>query len=194
MKQIATIVIGGSVGAIETLNEILTAFPPDLAAPVVVVVHMGPQDPGLLPGLFSPRCRMRVKEAEDKEPLSPGTIYFAPVDYHLLIEQDRTFSLSCDDPVNYSRPSIDVLFESIAVADGGAVLAIILSGANSDGVMGAKAIVRKGGSLIVQSPGTALCSTMPTAAIEQCPGARVVPVKAIAKDILHWVAENRREV
>jgi two-component system chemotaxis response regulator CheB len=130
--------------------------------------------------LLRARCAIRVREAEDKEPIEPGVVYFAPPDYHLLVEQDKRLSLSDDEPVLFSRPSIDVLFESAADAYGGGLIGVVLTGANSDGANGLKAVVEAGGVAVVQSPGSAYAVAMPEAAIAACPDARVLPVNEIA--------------
>jgi len=109
-----------------------------------------------------------------------GTVYFAPPDYHLLVETDKSLSLSSDEPVLFSRPSIDVLFESAADAYGFALIAIILTGANQDGAKGMHAVVEAGGIALVQSPDGAFASAMPEAAIATCPSARVMSLDAIA--------------
>jgi two-component system chemotaxis response regulator CheB len=134
----------------------------------------------VLAELFQAKCRIKVQDVEDKEPLKDGTAYFAPPDYHLLVEANRTLSLSSDEPVLYSRPSIDVLFESAADAYGPALIAIVLTGANEDGASGLRAIVEAGGIAIVQSPDGAFASAMPEAAIAMCPGAEVMSLDAIA--------------
>jgi two-component system chemotaxis response regulator CheB len=121
----------------------------------------------LLVELFSSKCALGVAEAEDKRAIDRGTIWFAPPGYHLLIESDRSFSLSLDEPVNYSRPSIDVLFESAAEVYRDKLLALILTGANQDGARGAAAIQRAGGLLGVQDPATAQASMMPAICIER---------------------------
>jgi two-component system, chemotaxis family, protein-glutamate methylesterase/glutaminase len=130
--------------------------------------------------LMRARCAIRVREAEDKEPIESGVAYFAPPDYHLLVEQDKRLSLSDDEPVLFSRPSIDVLFESAADAYGGGLIGVVLTGANSDGANGLKAVVEAGGVAVVQSPGSAYAVAMPEAAIAACPDARVLPVNEIA--------------
>ena len=135
----------------------------------MVVVHVPPDKRSILAELFQAKCRITVREAEDKEPISGGTVYFAPPDYHLLVETDRSLSLSSDEPVLYSRPSIDVLFESAADAYGPALIAIVLTGANQDGAKGLKAVVEAGGTAIVQSPEDAFASAMPEAALAACP-------------------------
>jgi len=121
-----------------------------------------------------------VREAEDKDPIVAGTIYFAPPDYHLLVEADRTFSLSCDAPVLFSRPSIDVLFESAADAYGPKLIGIVLTGANSDGARGLRAIIAEGGHGIVQTPQSAFASAMPEAALKMSATAKSMTLKAIA--------------
>ena len=107
------------------------------------------------------RCAIRVREAEDKEPIEPGVVYFAPPDYHLLVEQDKRLSLSDDEPVLFSRPSIDVLFESAADAYGGGLIGVVLTGANSDGAKGLKAVVQAGGVAVVQVRGAPMPSRCP---------------------------------
>ena len=110
----AAVVIGASAGAVEALSVILPALPAGYPVPVAVVVHLPPDRPSIMAELFAARCRVAVREAEDKEPLVPGTVYFAPPDYHLLVEAAGHLSLSSEEPVRFSRPSIDVLFESAA--------------------------------------------------------------------------------
>ena len=174
------IVIGASAGALEALSVILPALPTDFGLPLIVVVHVPPDKRSMLAELFRAKCRIPVREAEDKEPISGGTVYFAPPDYHLLIEAEKSLSLSSDEPVLFSRPSIDVLFESAADAYGSALIAIILTGANQDGAKGMKAVVEAAGVALVQNPDGAFASAMPEAAIEMCPGARVMSLDAIA--------------
>lgn len=159
------IVIGASAGAIEALGAILPVFPAGLSVPVVVVVHVPPRRPSLLVELFRAKCALEVAEPFDKEPVRPGVVWFAPPDYHLLVEDDRTFSLSIEAPVHWSRPCIDALFESAAQAYGGRVLGIVLTGASSDGAEGARAIRAAGGVIAVEDPLTAESKTMPYAAI-----------------------------
>ena len=174
------VVIGASAGAMEALSVILPALPADFALPVMIVVHVPPGRPSVLAEIFQPKCRFPVREAEDKEPLAGGTAYFAPPDYHLLVEAEKSLSLSNDEPVLYSRPSIDVLFESAADAYGAALIGVVLSGANHDGAAGLKAIVDVGGTAIVQTPEDAFASAMPEAARAMCPEARVLSLTEIA--------------
>jgi len=174
------VVIGASAGALDVLSNLLPGLPADYRLPILIVVHMPPDKTSLFAQLLRARCAIRVREAEDKEPIEPGVAYFAPPDYHLLVEQDKRLSLSDDEPVLFSRPSIDVLFESAADAYGGGLIGVVLTGANSDGANGLKAVVEAGGVAVVQSPGSAYAVAMPEAAIATCPDARVLPVNEIA--------------
>ena len=161
------LVMGASSGAIEALNQLLPVVPEAARIPIVVVVHLPPNRSSLLAEIFAKRCLVRVREPEDKEPISAGSIWFAPANYHLLVEADRSFALSIDVPVNFSRPSIDVLFESAADAFGPNLGCVVLTGANDDGAQGASSIRRQGGLVIVQEPSTAEAKEMPTAAISR---------------------------
>jgi two-component system chemotaxis response regulator CheB len=177
---IEAVVIGASAGAIEALSGILPALPRQYRLPVIIVVHMPADKKSILAELFGEKCDMLVVEAEDKDSIRGGTVYFAPPGYHLLVEMERTLSLSNDRPVLYSRPSIDVLFESAADAYGPALLAIILTGANQDGASGMQAVVEAGGRAIVQTPDEAYAEAMPQAAIASCPTALILPLAEIA--------------
>ena len=177
--QKAAVVIGASAGAWDALSVILPALPQTFNLPVMVVVHLPPDRKSLLAELFAEKCSMDVAEAEDKEPILGGVIYFAPPDYHLLIEPNNTLSLSSDEPVLFSRPSIDVLFESAADAYGPALTAIILTGASEDGARGLAAVIAAGGTAIVQRPEDAYAAAMPQAALARSPGARVLSLEEI---------------
>jgi two-component system, chemotaxis family, protein-glutamate methylesterase/glutaminase len=179
-SQAEAVVIGASAGALEALSVILPALAAGFRLPVIVVVHVPPDKRSVLAELLRAKCRVPVREAEDKETISGGTVYFAPPDYHLLVEVGRSLSLSGDEPVLFSRPSIDVLFESAADAYGPALIAIILTGANHDGAKGIRAVVEAGGTAVVQSPDGAFASAMPEAAIAACPTAAVMSLDAIA--------------
>lgn len=182
------IVIGSSAGALEALSAILPALPQDFALPIMIVVHVPAHRDSALSELFQAKCRVRVKEAEDKEPIVPGTVYFAPPDYHLLVEAGQSLALSSDEPVLFSRPAIDVLFESAADAFGAGLVGVVLTGANSDGARGLKAIADAGGRALVQSPRGAFAATMPEAAIEAVPGALVIPLERIATSLQEFRA------
>jgi two-component system chemotaxis response regulator CheB len=179
-SQAEAVVIGASAGALEALSVILPTLPAEFSLPVMVVVHVPPDKRSVLAELFRAKCRIPVREAEDKEPIIGGTVYFAPPDYHLLIEMDKSLSLSSDEPVLFSRPSIDVLFESATDAYGSGLIAIVLTGANQDGAKGMQAVVEAGGIALVQNPDDAFASMMPEAAIAMSPSARVLSLKAIA--------------
>ena len=179
------LVVGASAGATRALTELLPGVPQQARIPLVVVVHLPANRPSLLPELFGARCAARVSEPEDKQPVSAGTIWFAPSNYHLLMELDRTFSLSVDEPVNFSRPSIDVLFESAADVFGSKLCAIVLTGANEDGALGAVAVRRRGGLLIVQDPDTAEARQMPASAIARANPQIIASLPQIAQLIHH---------
>ncbi len=174
------VVIGASAGALDALSVVLPALPADFRLPLMIVVHMPSDKKSVLAELLRSKCRIAVTEADDKEPIVGGTAYIAPPDYHLLVEADKLLSLSSDEPVLYSRPSIDVLLESAADAYGPALIAIILTGANEDGAAGAKAVIEAGGTVVVQDPRQAFARAMPTAALAACPNARVLSLREIA--------------
>lgn len=174
------VVIGGSAGAVEALSLLLPAFPADCRAAVFIVVHLPRERPSLLIDVFEPQCSLPVREAEDKEPVQPGTVYFAPPDYHLFVEQGPTLALSIDEPMNFSRPSIDVLFESAADVYGERLIGVVLTGGSEDGAAGLKAIGRVGGLALVQDPANAQVPFMPTAALKANPECQVLSLDAIA--------------
>ncbi|MCV3767192.1 chemotaxis protein CheB [Rhizobium sp. TRM95796] len=174
------IIIGASAGALEALSAILPTLPADCRFPIFVVVHLPPNKRSVLADIFDRKCRLRAIEAEDKEPVEPGTIYFAPPDYHLLLEGRSHISLSSEEEVFFSRPSIDVAFESAADAWGKQLTAIVLTGANHDGAHGLQVVAQLGGAAIVQDPLTAYATAMPEAAIRACPDAKVMSLSQIA--------------
>jgi two-component system chemotaxis response regulator CheB len=178
------IAIGASAGALDALSIILPVLPRDFPLPIFLVVHLAPSRDSLLVELLRDKCLMDVQEVEDKEPIVPGTVFVAPPDYHMLVESDVHLSLSADEPVNYSRPSIDVLFESAADAYGAGLIGIILTGANDDGARGLRAIVQAGGTALVQCPEQSYAPAMPSAAIDSCPAARVLTIETIANYLL----------
>ena len=179
LREVRAIAIGGSAGGIEALSELLPDLPASARCAVFVVLHQPRDRPSLLAELFAPRCAMRVCEPDDKQPVENGCIYFAPSDYHMLVDAGPGISLSADAPVHFSRPSIDVLFESAADVFGAALLAIVLSGGNEDGADGARAVRRAGGCVIVQDPMTARVPVMPQRAIERALPDAVLPVGEI---------------
>jgi len=161
------IVIGASAGAIDTLRVILAPIPPTFGAPMIVVVHVPSKFDSRLPDVLAAFCALTVREARDKEQVENGVVYVAPPGYHLLVEPDRSLALSLDPPVNFSRPSIDVLFESAAYAYRERLLGIVLTGANDDGADGLAAIRASGGLGWVQAPETAAAAVMPASALER---------------------------
>lgn len=164
-KNIKAIVIGGSAGAIEALQTILSSLDKTFPLPIAVVLHLLANKPSYLPSVLGARCALEVKEPDDKEALRAGVVYVAPPNYHLLIERQGLFSLSVDERVHFSRPSIDVLFESAGDAYGAEVLGVLLTGANEDGARGLSYIQQAGGITVVQSPKTASVPIMPQAGL-----------------------------
>lgn len=175
------VVVGGSAGGVDALAMLLPALPPTLPVPVIVVLHLPREKPSLLVEIFSRRCALAVQEAQDKAPIEPGTVYFAPADYHLLIDEGPSFALSVDEPVHYSRPSIDVLFETAADVYGEHLLAVVLTGASQDGAEGLAAVHRAGGITVVQEPQEALSPYMPESALRASPVDHVLPLAGIAQ-------------
>ena len=165
------VVMGASAGAVEALSVILPSLPSDFRLPVMIVVHQPPDRPSALPDLFRKKCRLELVEVEDQEPLRPGVIHLAPPDYHLLVESRGQLALSSDEPVLYSRPSIDVLFESAADVFRSGLIGVVLTGGNSDGATGLHAVLSAGGTAVVQHPSTASMPAMPLAALKTCPTA-----------------------
>ncbi|HEX6429102.1 MAG TPA: chemotaxis protein CheB [Niastella sp.] len=164
-KEYDAIVIGASAGGLYAMISILQPLPANYPIPIIVVQHRAKDERSLLEEVLQQKCQIRIKQADEKEEIQPGTVYFAPPNYHLLVENNGTFSLSYDVPVNYSRPSIDVLFETAADVFKQRLLGIILTGANKDGAEGMKRIRTLGGITIAQDPGTADYPEMPQAAI-----------------------------
>jgi two-component system, chemotaxis family, protein-glutamate methylesterase/glutaminase len=191
-REIDLIVIGGSAGAIEVLREALRGLTATLRPAIAIVIHLPPEGPNVLHEVLSHAGSPPMKVAEDKEPIVPGTIYFAPPDYHLLVEAGRTFALSQDDRVHYSRPAVDVLFESAAEAYGEKLLAIVLSGANADGAAGLRAVADAGGVAVVQSIESADVIAMPASALQAVPGSLELNVTGIAEMLQSYGERNDR--
>jgi two-component system, chemotaxis family, protein-glutamate methylesterase/glutaminase len=163
---IEAIVIGTSAGGVQALLRILSPLPRQLRMPIVIVLHMPEKRDSLLEKVFQEHMAPPVRMARDKEPIDPGTVYFAGPGYHLSIERDRHFSLSSEEPANYSRPAIDFLMTSAADAYGAALLGILLTGSNEDGARGLASVHDAGGITVVEDPATAEFATMPQAARE----------------------------
>jgi two-component system, chemotaxis family, protein-glutamate methylesterase/glutaminase len=180
LEEIEAVVIGASAGGIQALSVVLPALAADLRAPIFIVLHLPRDKPSMLAEIFARKCAVPVREAEDKESVTPGTVYFAPNNYHLLIDRGPQMALSADDPVHHSRPSVDVLFESAAEIYKERLLGIILSGANEDGASGLAAIHDAGGVTIVQRPDTAAAPSMVLSALKLRPADWVLPPEEIA--------------
>jgi len=173
-QTIQAVAIGASAGAVDALLQVLSSLPKDYPLPLLIVVHLSPESESPLASLLADRCTIAVKEAEDKEPIRPGTAYLAPPNYHLLVEPELCLSLSNEEPVLFSRPSIDVMFESAADAYGDALAGVVLTGGNADGAQGLQKIENAGGLALVQHPASAAYPEMPRAALAACPTARTL--------------------
>jgi two-component system chemotaxis response regulator CheB len=175
-------VVGTSWGGLSALRELVRGLPADFGLPLVVVQHRHKQSDHLLTSLLQDGTPLNVCEVEDKAPILPGNVYVAPADYHLLVEPGY-FSLSTDEPVRYSRPSIDVTFLSVADTYGAHAVGVVLTGANADGAEGLRRIADRGGLALVQLPATAESPTMPAASIAAVPDARALTLEEIAKTL-----------
>lgn len=185
-RPVDLVVIGGSAGAIDVLRAVLPRLTRAFRPSVAIVIHLPPEGPAVLHELLSGPDTPPMKVAEDKEPVVPGTIYFAPPDYHLLVEsapsgRQHTFALSIDSRVHYARPAIDVLFESAAEAFGDRLMGIVLSGANADGAAGLRAVADAGGITVVQALESAEMIAMPAAALDAVPDSIEVDAAGLAE-------------
>lgn len=182
--RIKAIVIGASAGGISALQDILTGLPADFGLPIIVLLHLPENRESKLVELFAHFIKMPVREARDKDQIVAGTLYFAGSGYHLSVEVDYSFSLSCEAPVFFSRPSIDVLMESAAHVYAKDLLGILLTGASQDGANGLTCIANHGGLTVVQDPGEAQVATMPNAAIAQMQPDLILPLHEIHQLLL----------
>jgi two-component system chemotaxis response regulator CheB len=173
--------VGASAGGVPALQALLGALPARFAPAVLVVLHLLPQRPSGLAAVLGFGCRLPVQEALDKQPIEGGVVLVAPPDYHLLVEPDRCVALSVDAPVLHSRPAIDPLFESAAAAFGARLLAVLLTGASSDGSAGLAAVRRRGGQAWVQDPLDASVPTMPAAALAHAGADAVLTLDEICR-------------
>ncbi len=164
MKKCKAFIIGGSAGSLDVLLKVLPVVKPDIDFPIIIVVHRKHGADSLLPVLLSTRTKLRVKEVDEKEKILAGTVYVAPSDYHLLIEQDQTFSLDYSEKINYSRPAIDATFQTAAEVYGSELVCLLLSGSNADGVNGLKSVKAWDGTTAIQDPETAQVAYMPAQA------------------------------
>lgn len=182
VARMEAVVIGGSAGSVRALEQLLLELPAEFP-PVLIVVHVLASSSSSLAAVFSRRAALRVVEAEPGAPIERGHAYFAPADYHLLVEPSRRCALSIEPPLHFSRPAIDVLFESAADAYGPALVGVVLTGASADGALGLRAVVDRGGRALVQEPATAEVATMPEAALRLVPEAKVVPLSNMATEL-----------
>jgi two-component system, chemotaxis family, protein-glutamate methylesterase/glutaminase len=173
-------VVGTSWGGLAALRELVGTLPSDLSMPIVLIQHRHRMSDNALPSLLQDRTQLRVCEVEDKAPIEPGSVYVAPADYHLLVEPGY-FTLSVEEPIRYSRPSIDLTFSSAADVFGAKTIGVVLTGANADGAEGLRRIAERGGLTLVQEPATAESPAMPTAALKAVPSSRVLTIGGIGQ-------------
>lgn len=164
-SRFSVLIIGASWGGVEALSRLVEGLPQDWTLPVIIVQHQHALSGVGLERILSRLTHLSVVDVGDKDEIVPKHMYIAPANYHLLVESDRTFSLSVEAPVNFSRPSIDVTFSSVAQVFGGKVMGLLLTGANEDGAEGLRAIREAGGFTMAQDPQEAVAPTMPQAAI-----------------------------
>jgi two-component system, chemotaxis family, protein-glutamate methylesterase/glutaminase len=189
-RQFKAVVIGVSTGGVSALKRILGALPADFPIPVLIVTHITPDSDDGLAVLLDTLCAIRVKEADEQETMSPGTVYLAPANYHLLAERGGNLALSIDPPVNFARPSVDVLFESAAEVYGPALIGVILTGAGYDGSKGLLKIKNRGGLTIVQDPADAEMDSMPGSALQLLKADHVVRLMEIPALLMRLVGET----
>ena len=180
-RRAELVAIGASAGGIDALFTVLEGLAPGFAGTVVAVLHLPEDHVSRLAEVFAARLGVPVREAEPRAPIAPGVVFFAPPGYHLLVEADRTFSLSCDPPVLFSRPSIDVLLESCADVYGPRAAGIVLTGANEDGAQGLARIAGAGGLTAVQDPAEAAYAIMPEAALRLARPDFVLPLRQLQR-------------
>lgn len=181
------IVIGVSAGGMNAMKVLFSLLPNDFSIPIIIVQHLSPRSNSKWISLL--KSNLPLKEADEKEKIENGHVYIAPPNYHLMIERDKTFSLTVDERVNFARPSIDVLFESAAEAYNNKLIGMVLTGSNSDGTAGLKKIKEYGGLTIVQDPSTAESNYMPNSAIKAMQVNHVLPLEGIV-DLLKKISNS----
>ena len=179
-SSIELLVIAGSAGSLDVILKMLPHLDGTLNFPIIIVLHRKASYDSSLADLLTTRTTLRVVEAEEKDQLQRGVIYLAPADYHLLVENDRSLSLDYSEKIQYSRPCIDVTFETAAEVYKDRAAAILLSGANADGARGLKMIKQAGGITAVQNPATAEVSFMPNQALQTAKVDYILEVEEIA--------------
>jgi len=183
-RTFEAVVIGASAGGVSALMQILPGLPRSYRLPIIVVLHVKSGRHNQLVEVFQQKLAIPVREAGDKDDVNPGTLYFAPAGYHLLLENDRSFSLSCDAPLHFARPAIDITMETAADVYGANLAGVLLTGANDDGAAGVAAIGNAGGLTVVQDPDEAEVSVMPQEAINIRPPDLVLPLEQIRRLLL----------
>jgi two-component system chemotaxis response regulator CheB len=184
------IVIGISSGGPNALRSIFSALPADFSIPIIIVQHIGSRSDSQWIQILNVKSNLPVKEADEKESIEKRHVYIAPPNYHLMIESDKTFSLTIDERVNFARPSIDVLFESAAEACSSELIGVILTGSSADGAAGLKKIKDYGGLTIVQDPETAESAFMPASAIAIIQPDFILPLENIVELLIKIDVEN----
>jgi two-component system chemotaxis response regulator CheB len=190
VRRAEIVAIGASLGGLDALSRLLRELPASFACPIVLVQHRRADTEARLAELLGARCALAVSEPDDKEPLVAGHVYVAPANYHLLVELG-SLALSTDPPVCFARPSIDVLFESVADAYGESAIGVILTCSNEDGAHGASAIKIAGGRVLVQDPRTAESSVGPQAAIASTSVDAVLDLPEIAARLREWAGSGK---
>ena len=192
MTDLAIGVIGASWGGLAALSQLFSGMPSDFSIPLLVVLHRSRHADNLLATLLQDVTKLRVVDVEDKEPLESGSVYIAPANYHLLVE-DGYLSLTTDPVVRFSRPSIDVTFTSAADTYRSRAMGVVLTGANEDGSHGLRRIVDLGGRAIIQDPATAESKAMPTAALNAVPEAEVIPLSEISARLVELASHKPKQ-
>jgi two-component system chemotaxis response regulator CheB len=187
MAAYLAVIMGCSKGGINALCEILSELPSTFSVPIIIVSHLCPHSNSNLANILNQRSALSVKDAEEKVLPQAGHVYIAPPNYHLLIDDDGTFALNIDPKVCFSRPSIDVLFETAAEYYQEKLISLILTGANSDGTQGTRIVKNHGGLVIVQTPETAEAKSMPTSAITAGHVDYIVPLNEISAKLLELI-------
>jgi len=187
------IVIGVSSGGMNAMKALFANLPKDFKLPVIIVQHVSQHSDNIWIQLLNDKSSLEIKEADEKERIENGKVYIAPSNYHLLVEKDKTFSLSTDERVNFARPSIDVLFETAADAYKQTLIGVVLTGSNNDGSRGLKQIKELGGLTIVQQPQTAESPYMPASAIATSQPDYILPLEEIIKLLIEIEIHNEKE-
>ena len=191
MSKYSIVAVGTSWGGLSAMTKLLGVLPRDFPIPIVIVQHRSKDSDKLLSQLLQDSTDLDVCEIEDKDPLEPGRVHVAPANYHVMLEAGYA-SLTIEEPVRYSRPSIDVMFDSAADTYGAGAIGVVLTGANEDGARGLARIVSHGGRALVQDPKTAEIPIMPLAAIREVPGAEVLPLEKLGPRLIEFSREESK--